>query len=380
MSSPWQTPRRRRAGRRHEGNRRGRDGAPVTIAITGATGFLGVRLLPRLIERRAPVVVLIHGCATSARDRIMRHLAGEGTPIEPDRDLVVVQTDLTHPRLGLPQWQFRALAEQLTEVWHCAALVDLGASRERVQAVNVAGMQAVLELAGVGTATLYHVSTAFVAGRRRTGLIEEHDLDASYGFETAYEESKFDGEQAVHEWSRGTGRPAVIFRPSVLVSDRPSAPGGPTHLLSKASAFADSSQAIFAPDLTVGKRVAVRIALEPDAHLNLIPVELAAQLMVDLADRVQPQGVYTAHITYPHEVGAATVCNLMEHRYPVSLEFTREPPPDPTPLESLVAVQSRKFAPYGLHNRHYDRGALRAAGLDPSDAPPLDVDYLLRGL
>ena len=42
-----------------------------------------------------------------------------------------------------------------------------------------------------------------------------------------------------------------------------------------------------------------------------------------------------------------------------------------------MAEQMRAFAPALFHHRIFDRGTLRAAGLEPPDAPPLDVSYLL---
>ncbi len=197
----------------------------MTIAITGSTGFLGLRLLPLLMERGGPIVILAHAGSAPALDRIERHLRAMGEPSDWVGDLAVLSIDITRPLLGLPQAEFKALAERLSEIWHCAGSTDLFGPPETVRPVNVGGTYAVLGLASAGPAKLCHVSTAFVAGGRTTGLIREDDLDGSYGFESAYEHSKFDGEQAVREWSRRSGRPATIFRPSVLVTDRP-APRG----------------------------------------------------------------------------------------------------------------------------------------------------------
>ena len=352
----------------------------MTIAITGATGFLGLRLLPLLMRRGEQVVVLAHAGTPSARERIARHLRSTGQPAETVDLLTIVPIDLTQPRLGLPQWQFRALASKLTEIWHLGALTDLACSAERVQAVNVAGTRAVLELAAGGTSMLYHVSTAFVAGRRRTGLIMEDDLDGSHGFENPYEESKFDAEQAVHEWSREHGRPAAIFRPGALITNQAPPPGGARNPVSTVATLADVGARALMPGGNDGPRLLLRLVAEPDAHLNLIPVELAARLMVGLADRIPPIGVYTAHVTYPHEVGMETMVSMFEQRYPVRVQLVAEAPPEPSPVEALAANYLRGFAPYGFHHRHYDRTAMREAGLDPSDAPPLDDAYLLAGL
>ncbi len=351
----------------------------MTIAITGATGFLGLRVLPLLMERGCPIVVLTHACSAPAQDRIERHFRRTGGPTGRARDLTVVPIDLTRPLLGLSQAGFAALGAQLTEIWHCAGSIDLIGSPELVRRVNVSGTYAMLELAAAGSATIIHVSTAFVAGRRITGVIDEDDLDGSYGFESAYQQSKFDAEKAIHDWSRRNDRPAVIFRPSLLVTDRRPPPGESSHPLFVALRLSDRIQAMMAREMAPGERLPVRAAADPDAHLNLIPVELAAQLMVGLAERAQPNGVYTAHVTYPHEVTVATLLSIFEHRYTVDLALSPEWPEDLTLLEASVRTQMRAFTPFAFHHRHYDRAALRAAGLEPSDAPPLDLPYLLAG-
>ncbi len=349
----------------------------MTIAITGATGFLGLRLLPLLMERGHQVVVLAHAGTPPARDRIARHFRASGKRSEAANDLTILLTDLTKPRLGLPHWQFRALAPKLIEIWHLAALTDLTGPAERVRPVNVAGTRAVLELASGGSSMLHHVSTAFVAGRRRTGLIREADLDPSYGFENAYEESKHDAEMAVHEWARENGRPAVIYRPGVLITDQFAPPGGARHPVVTAAILASLGGRPPVPEGDGGARLPLRLVAEPDAHLNLIPVELAARLMVELADRIPSSGVCTAHITYPHDVGIGALVTIVEHRFPVRVEFVAETPAEPSPMETLIAERLRAFIPFGFQHRQYDRAELKRAGLDPWDAPPLDNAYLL---
>ncbi|GMA87776.1 hypothetical protein GCM10025868_30260 [Angustibacter aerolatus] len=95
-----------------------------------------------------------------------------------------------------------------------------------MRATNVEGTQRVLAVAGAARRPplVVHVSTAFVAGARRRGVVREGDLDASTGFENPYERSKHDGEQVVHAWCAQPGRRAVVLRPSILVSRRPPHP------------------------------------------------------------------------------------------------------------------------------------------------------------
>ena len=109
----------------------------MTIAITGSTGFLGLRLLPLLMERGGPIVILANAGTAPALDRIERHLRAMGEPTDGLGDLAVLSIDITRPLLGLPQGEFKALAEQLSEIWHCAGSIDLFGPPERVRPVNV---------------------------------------------------------------------------------------------------------------------------------------------------------------------------------------------------------------------------------------------------
>ena len=158
----------------------------MTTAITGATGFLGLRLLPLLMARGGPVTVLGHSRSGDTIERIAAHFEATGVPIDAARALTVVNVDITQPRCALPHGQFQALARQFHEIWHCAGSIDLVGPPSKLRPVNVDGTRAVLDIAGAGTSMVYHVSTAMVAGRRRFGLIGEDDLDRSYGFENAY--------------------------------------------------------------------------------------------------------------------------------------------------------------------------------------------------
>ncbi|ONI87854.1 hypothetical protein ALI144C_07890 [Actinosynnema sp. ALI-1.44] len=60
-------------------------------------------------------------------------------------------------------------------------------------------------------------------------MVYEGDLADAHGFVTAYQRSKYEAEVLVHRWSRVHQRPVVIFRPTVLVTDRPPHPAMPAH-------------------------------------------------------------------------------------------------------------------------------------------------------
>ncbi|WP_449336676.1 SDR family oxidoreductase, partial [Streptomyces griseus] len=207
------------------------------VALTGATGFLGLRLLRRLLDAHRSVTVLTHAGSGDALHRITRFFEVTGAPQAfiarlPDR-LRVVESDLTLPRLGLPARTFQELADSLDAIWHSAGSINLEGDLPELRRTNVEGTRRVLELAasGRGSPVVHHVSTAFVAGARRDGVAYEDELDDTGGFENAYERSKYEAELLVHAWSRKHGRPVLVLRPSILVTDLPPHPELPSHPL-----------------------------------------------------------------------------------------------------------------------------------------------------
>ena len=169
----------------------------------------------------------------------------------------------------------------------------------------------------------------------------------------------------------------MIFRPSILITDKPLTPRAALHPILAMLQLAGRAEERLGDNRV--EHSVIRVAADPDAHLNFIPVELAARLMVELAARVRPDAVCTAHITYPREVSVATVLELFERRYRVRLDPMAELPRKATRAESVIAALMRGFQPYAFHRRHFERNALQVAGLDPTDPCPIDVDYLMAG-
>ena len=198
------------------------DGA---VLLTGATGFVGMELLARYLERTdRPVIALIragddHG-AQSRLDAVLANLFGYRAGRYAER-VTAVAADMTAPRLGLDPVRWGWLAAESAMIVHCAASVSFGLSLDEARAINVEGTRRMLELAGraraLGVLERYaQVSTAYVAGTH-AGRFSEHDLDVGQGFNNSYEQSKFESEQLVRSRPE---LPFTIFRPSIVVGDR----------------------------------------------------------------------------------------------------------------------------------------------------------------
>jgi thioester reductase-like protein len=198
------------------------DGA---VLLTGATGFVGMELLARYLERAdRPVVALIRArddeAARGRLDAVLANLFGYRAGRYADR-VRAVAGELTAPRLGLDRARWERLAGQATTIVHGAASVSFALSLENARAINVEGTRRMLELAGrareQGVLERYaHISTAYVAGTH-AGRFAERDLDLGQAFHNSYEQSKFEAEQLVRSWH---DLPFTILRPSIVVGDR----------------------------------------------------------------------------------------------------------------------------------------------------------------
>lgn len=192
------------------------------VLLTGATGFVGMELLARFLQRTdRTVIALVRGedeeDAAARLRRTLASLLGDAKPYE-DR-LVAVRADLERPALGLDATE--EIAEAVTDVVHGAASVSFELGLPESRAINVEGTRRMLELAALcrrrgGLRSFSYVSTAYVAGTHR-GTFGEDDLAVGQGFRNAYERSKFEAERLVRE--HADELPISIFRPSIVVGD-----------------------------------------------------------------------------------------------------------------------------------------------------------------
>jgi long-chain acyl-CoA synthetase len=200
-------------------------GTGQAILLTGATGFVGMAVLARLLERTdRDVLVLVRAASPSQADARLNAVLGSvfDTPDRYRGRVRAVCGDLTAPGLGLGADRER-IAEDVGEVIHGAASVAFDSPLADSRSINVEGTRQLLDLAedcaarGGGLRRITYVSTAYVAGDRR-GLAREAELDVGQAFRNAYEQSKHEAERLV--WGRRDRLPVTIVRPSIVVGER----------------------------------------------------------------------------------------------------------------------------------------------------------------
>ena len=189
---------------------------PSSILFTGFPGFIGARLLPRILELKpgARVECLVQekylSTARTAVEVIeAQHKHARGR-------IGLVPGDVTVRDLGLSASNARQLRRHLGEAYHLAAVYDLAVSREVGRRINVEGTKNVLDFLEPAPRfeRLHYVSTAYVSGTAR-GTYRESDLDVGQGFKNFYEETKFQAEVEVAR----SRVPRTIYRPGVVVGD-----------------------------------------------------------------------------------------------------------------------------------------------------------------
>lgn len=185
--------------------------APIAL-VTGFPGFLGERLLPRLLELHPNTEFK---CLVQARfrDKAESELARLGIPAN---RATLVEGDITLEGLGIEATRRDAILARLHSVYHLAAVYDLAVTAEFAHRVNVIGTRNMIAFAKAapGFERFHHVSTAYVSGTFE-GVFKETDLDRGQGFKNHYESTKFESEKDVVQ----SGLPYTVYRPGVVWGD-----------------------------------------------------------------------------------------------------------------------------------------------------------------
>ncbi|WP_067460627.1 SDR family oxidoreductase [Actinomadura macra] len=345
----------------------------MTRVVTGGAGFVGLHLVREQLFQGRHVTVLSH--VRGGRDRIEGFLAATGEldqlPVPLKKSLTVLPVDLEQPMLGMSRIDYRRLAATTAEIWHVAGAVDLHGKDAHVWRTNVHGTENLLRLASLspGGTPLRHISTAFVAGTRQ-GHVREDDGEPTEAFENAYEHAKHEAEALVRDWADREGRRALIFRPGLLVPPGPrTVPDLPAHAL---STLYEATRQLAGTD----GRTELRVAADPRAQLNLLPVDWAARAMEHLASNDEVTGVSVVHVVHSGNVPVRVIAAALEDVCSVRIRMTPAMPAEPTILERDFHRQIAGFLPYFRHRRHFDDTALRERVTALVPPPNIDRPYL----
>jgi thioester reductase-like protein len=250
------------------------------ILMTGATGNLGSQILKLIllsnkknknfnifllirsedkIQAKARVNVLLKWLFKKNYDRFL------------NSSIKILVGDVSCSKFGLTNEDYYFLIQKIDIIYHSAALTRFNDPISKLRQVNVVGAQRIIDFISKSkrSVELHYISTAFIAGNY-SGKFNENDFNVGQGFNNPYEQSKFEAENEVRRFTDGK-RKIRIYRPSIIVGE---------HLTGVISDF----QMFYKPLYLLSKEVFLEVPVNKYAFLNLIPVDVAAQMIFTLAN------------------------------------------------------------------------------------------------
>jgi NAD(P)-dependent dehydrogenase (short-subunit alcohol dehydrogenase family) len=179
--------------------------------VTGATGFIGKRLVKKLLERKGAVVYFL------IRKESEKKVAGLRTywGVSAAR-AVPVFGDLTSKKLGVSSEDVKKLKGQIDHFHHLAAVYDLSADEESQVAVNIDGTRNTVEFAkAIDAGHFHHVSSIAAAGLYE-GVFREDMFDEAENYDHPYFRTKHESEKIVRKECKGAW---TVYRPAMVVGD-----------------------------------------------------------------------------------------------------------------------------------------------------------------
>jgi nucleoside-diphosphate-sugar epimerase len=226
---------------------------PARILLTGATGFLGMEVLARLLERTdREVLCLVRApdldAAEQRLDTVLAKLYRDASRYR----------GRVHALPGDLTTGISAPGEGIDVVCHCAASIAFDLPLDEAREINVDGTRAILELARkAGARRFVHVSTAYVSGTH-SGEFTEEMLGTH--FRNTYEQTKCEAERIV---GQVTGMEIAIARPSIVMGESD-------------SGWTPVFNVLYWPLRAFARGLFARVPAKPDGRVDVVPVDYVA--------------------------------------------------------------------------------------------------------
>jgi len=279
----------------------------VAVLLTGGTGFLGMEVLTRWLERGdSRVYALVRAeDDEAAAERLRPGLESAFGPLDANVDrLTAVAGDVQEPGLGLAPERADQLAGEVDVMVHSAASVSFTLGLDESREINVEGTRNALDFAERcrRLERFTYVSTAYVAGTH-PGTFREDQLQEGQEFRNAYERTKFEAERLVQ--GRRRRLPVQVLRPSIIVGER--------H-----SGWTSSFNVLYGPLKAFARGNFPAVPARESAPVDVVPVDYVADATYELSSR-GPNGTF--HLVAGRH--ATSVGRLIEL---ASRHFRRKPP------------------------------------------------------
>jgi nucleoside-diphosphate-sugar epimerase len=185
--------------------------------FTGFPGFIASSLIRQIIRDRYNEIehiylLVLPNLLEKAREQAENIAAEERLPFE---RFSLISGDITKTDLNIHPELVAQLHNDVTHVFHLAAVYDLAVPQDIAYNVNVNGTKNVNEwiLKLHNIERYIYFSTAYVSGTRE-GRILETELEMNQSFKNHYESTKYEAEKLVREVMGSV--PTTIIRPGIV--------------------------------------------------------------------------------------------------------------------------------------------------------------------
>jgi len=261
--------------------------------VTGASGFIGKRLVRNLLARDGATVYFLMRNPSSERvEQLWRYW---GT--DPRRALPV-RGDLTVAGLGISGEDAKTLKGIVDHVFHLGAVYALDADPELEMRTNIEGTRNAVRFAEqIGVRRFHHVSSIAAAGLYE-GVFREDMFEEAENLDHPYFASKHESEKIVRTECK---LPWRIYRPGIVVGDSRDGEmdkiDGPYYFFK----LIQKMRAWLPPWMP-------SIGLE-GGRINLVPVDFVARALDYLA-HLEAEDGRCFHLTDPHPRRVGDILNI----------------------------------------------------------------------
>jgi len=179
--------------------------------VTGATGFIGKRLVKKLLARRGSTVHFL--VREESRDKVASLLAAWGVS---EARAKPVYGDLGKPMLGVGKAAIKELTGRIDHFFHLAAVYDLKADADSQIVANIEGTRNAVALANAIKAGIFQHCSSIAAAGLYEGVFREDMFDEAENLDHPYFATKHDSEKIVRQEVKGAWR---VYRPALVVGD-----------------------------------------------------------------------------------------------------------------------------------------------------------------
>jgi thioester reductase-like protein len=249
------------------------------VLVTGATGFLGRQVVRELLfASPGDIVCLVRAENTlQARERLAHSLSLCGIDLAAHGSrLQAVAATLEQSRFGLSDADYRALAERIGRIIHCAAEVNWARGYRQLRASNVTGTLEVIRFAcaGLRKRVIYTSTIAVCFTSSALAEIDESTdmLPQVEHMPLPYAQTKCISESLLRA-AAARGVPVSVVRPALISGHSETGVANPSDLISA----------------LIQGCVMSKSAIDTDWHLDCVPVDHVAKVLVGLGVSARPQ-------------------------------------------------------------------------------------------